>query len=174
MSPILSDRETAILENLINDPSISQRGLARDTGMSLGLINLILKKLIQTGHLTVSSLNKRKLQYLLTPQGMNVNIRRSYRHVFSVIKNYKAIREKISSRLEFLMKEGYEVFILPEQNDLTNAITELLKEPPLNCITLKNEIEGNGSKSVLIRVGTEESPINFKGRVIDIVAEIMK
>jgi len=63
-----------ILKLVESNPSISQRELAQQLGVSLGKVNFCLKALIEKGLLKVTNFrnNKNKLayMYLLTPNGI--------------------------------------------------------------------------------------------------------
>ena len=71
----LTSNELTILESLQDSTeAISQRDLARRTGFSVGLVNAVLKKLVRTGYVKTSHLNRRSLEYLLTPSGFAFSI----------------------------------------------------------------------------------------------------
>ena len=63
-----------ILKSLEINPHLSQRQLAKSSGISLGKINYCLKSLIVKGFIKVDNFknndNKIKYAYLLTPQGI--------------------------------------------------------------------------------------------------------
>ena len=57
-----------------------QRDLARIVGLSLGMTNAILKRLVK-------KVNNRNIQYIVSPKGINEITRRSYRYFKRTIKN---------------------------------------------------------------------------------------
>ena len=74
-----TDKETAILAQLSTDGGIiSQRQLAKATGISIGVVNAVLRKMIETGFIKVKAFNKKNLRYHLTPKGLIELARRSY------------------------------------------------------------------------------------------------
>lgn len=58
-----------LLSALDQNPEISQRKLASDLGIALGLINTYLKKCMVKGWVRVSQVSAKRLSYFLTPEG---------------------------------------------------------------------------------------------------------
>ena len=91
----LNDKELQILRQIERNPLISQRELSRATGVSLGLINILLKKFLRTGYMQVSQLNKRKLEYVLTPQGFLAVTRKTYQYANRTIRDYQHLYSQL-------------------------------------------------------------------------------
>ena len=65
-----ADRQTlAVLETMEQSSEATQREIASQTGLSLGLVNATVKDLIRRGMIKVSQIPRRRLLYYLTPQG---------------------------------------------------------------------------------------------------------
>lgn len=65
------NQEVKILEAIQSGKEvISQRDIAKIAGISLGMTNIIIKRLIDKGLLKARGINNRKLKYLLTPEGL--------------------------------------------------------------------------------------------------------
>ena len=68
-----------ILKLLEENPALSQRGLARELGVSVGKVNYCLRSLIDKGWLKVDNFrrqeNKSVYMYLLTPRGLSEKAR---------------------------------------------------------------------------------------------------
>ncbi len=67
---------SAPLAPLQHDSGAKQRELARAVGMSLGMTNALLKRLAAKGFITMKKANSRKIQYVITPEGMQEAARR--------------------------------------------------------------------------------------------------
>jgi len=86
-----------LLLNSINEltrqnADISQRDLARAINLSLGMTNVLLKRLSLKGFILVQKVSPRKVSYILTPDGMNELAGRTYRYLKRTMKkvvNYK-------------------------------------------------------------------------------------
>jgi len=70
-----------IADTLKEDPLASQRLLAQNAGMSIGLMNAVLKRFVERGWIMLSNVNLRKLSYAITPDGIAELTARS--HVFA-------------------------------------------------------------------------------------------
>ena len=64
MSIVLS-----VLDVVERDPSVTQRSVARELGIALGLANAYLKRCVRKGLIKVSQVPRRRYAYYLTPQG---------------------------------------------------------------------------------------------------------
>ena len=64
-----------LLHLIEKDPSITQRGMAHKSGLSLGKVNYCIKALVEIGYLKVKNFqnSKKKISYiyLLTPRGIS-------------------------------------------------------------------------------------------------------
>lgn len=68
-------QDLATLQNIADtlkvDPMASQRTLAKNSGMSVSLMNSVLKRFAERGWIMLSNVNGRKLAYALTPDGLS-------------------------------------------------------------------------------------------------------
>ena len=75
--------DVAVLQNIADtlkqEPLASQRVLADNAGISIGLMNAILKRFVERGWIMLSNVNLRKLSYAITPAGMVELTQRSQR-----------------------------------------------------------------------------------------------
>ena len=62
------EHELEILENIYkNSKQVHQRDLAHIVGLSIGMTNAILKRLVKKGLLKVKKVNNRNIQYIVSP-----------------------------------------------------------------------------------------------------------
>jgi predicted transcriptional regulator len=93
---VLTEKELTIIDRIsIAEGSITQRQIAEHAGLSLGLTNIILKKLIKTGYIKVKQLNPKKMQYILTAKGIAEKAQKSYHYVFKTIREIRQINDSI-------------------------------------------------------------------------------
>ncbi|NQS89643.1 winged helix-turn-helix transcriptional regulator, partial [Patescibacteria group bacterium] len=62
-SSIIDERELRIIEEISRDKNLTQRKISHKLGLSLGMTNIILKRLASKGYIKVKELNRRKVQY---------------------------------------------------------------------------------------------------------------
>jgi hypothetical protein len=77
MPPSLTNNELAIIAELGQDRVVSQREISQNVGLSLGLTNLLLRRLARKGYIKAKQLTWNKTQYLLTLKGSMEKARKS-------------------------------------------------------------------------------------------------
>ena len=84
-SSIIGERELKIIEEISQDKNLTQRKISHRLGLSLGMTNIILKRLVSKGYIKVKGLDRRKVQYILTPKGFTEKTKKSYRYFLKTI-----------------------------------------------------------------------------------------
>ena len=160
MAISISEKEFAVIEALSNNHSSSQRFIAQKLGISLGLTNLIINRLVQTGYIKVKQLNSRKIQYILTPKGFSEKARKSYNYTLRTINILTSVRTKIQGLIQEKYKSGIRNFIIVGDNELADLAELALKKISLADIRYSRE-------KVNIKVPSEESLLfyNTKNKV---------
>ncbi|HOW28614.1 MAG TPA: winged helix-turn-helix transcriptional regulator [Elusimicrobiota bacterium] len=104
--PIRQDNIYKILDLISNSPLLSQRKVADSTGLSLGLVNLILKRLVKTGYIKVSSLNKKRVKYILTSKGALEKYTQTYKYVSGTVQTFLEYQKNLSTLIDDLRKNA--------------------------------------------------------------------
>ena len=120
-----SDREISLLEVLKARPDAGQRHMIRAIGMSLGMTNLLLKDLSAKGWMMVRKLSPRKVQYVLTPEGIKELSRRSYRYLKKSIRNVADCRAQLEALVVEAKRSGSTGLQLVGASDLDFVIEHL-------------------------------------------------
>lgn len=60
----------SIANTLEKEPLASLRLFAENSGMSIGLMNAVLKRFVERGWIMLSNINLKKLSYAITPAGI--------------------------------------------------------------------------------------------------------
>lgn len=118
----MDEKEFAVIREIANNHQPSQRLIARKLGLSLGLTNLIIKRLVKKGYLKVSQLNARKLQYILTPHGIAEKTKKSYHYTLKTIKSIKNLKDKIQEIILNEYKNGKRKFVIQGNNELATLV----------------------------------------------------
>jgi len=111
MSERILDDETRyrLLRLLEDDPSLSQRDLAAEIGISVGKVNYCLNALLEKGYIKISNFknNRNKAAYLyrLTPAGLSAKARAAN----AFLKRKQTEYEQLSREIEQLKKETSEL-----------------------------------------------------------------
>ena len=132
----ISEKEFAVIREISNNNLPNQRTIATKTGFSLGLTNLIIKKLIKTGYIKIRQLNRRKIQYILTPKGFSEKAKKSYNYTLKTINMLKTVKEKIQGLITEYNSRGVKEFIIVGKNEISD-ITEISFRTLVNVNDLK-------------------------------------
>lgn len=104
------DKELAILSHVHREetrasgaepPFVSQRSIARDVGVSVGITNAIMKRLVRKGCVLMRRVDHNHARYLLTPTGMERLRRRTAAYLHTTIDHvvhYKELLRKLCRR----------------------------------------------------------------------------
>ncbi|UCG11803.1 MAG: winged helix-turn-helix transcriptional regulator [Deltaproteobacteria bacterium] len=99
-------RTLRALEAIESGEVKSQRELAKDLNISLGLANAFMKRLARKGYFKISTIPKNRVKYLLTPEGVREKSRLTYEYVRYSIGFYREIKEILLSLFTRLQDEG--------------------------------------------------------------------
>lgn len=97
--------------------TIKQRDIAKIAGISLGMTNIIIKRLINKGLVKAKKLTNRSLRYLLTPSGIEVIKSRSNNYLKRTIKNIILFRDAIDLIIDDIKKTGVEELVIEGDSD---------------------------------------------------------
>jgi DNA-binding MarR family transcriptional regulator len=114
------DHEYRLLNILARRDNPSQREVAREAGISLGMVNLVLRRLAKTGYIKVSQLNGQTMRYVLTPKGSTELARRSYEYLTHVVSLFGDLRNGISQLVSQLHAEGKSRFLIYGDGDVAD------------------------------------------------------
>lgn len=93
------DAHYKLIRLIAEQPELSQRGLAKELGISLGKANYCLRALVDKGWIKVNrfrhSQNKLGYMYLLTPEGIEQKARLTRRFLKSKMEEYERLKVEI-------------------------------------------------------------------------------
>ena len=99
-----------LLKILEDNPSLSQRNLAKQLGISLGKVNFCLNALIAKGCLKVSnfrnSSNKLSYVYLLTPHGVEQKAQMTLEFLQIKMREYQRLHAEIAELSRVVEQNG--------------------------------------------------------------------
>lgn len=104
----LVEKEIIVLEKIKNSKNnIRQRDLSRWLGISLGMTNVILKRLVNKGLLKIHKINNRNIKYLVSPKGLEAIAKKSYICFKNTVKNVVIYKKVITELLREIKKKGF-------------------------------------------------------------------
>lgn len=124
----LSEKELTLLNQIQeNSQVLSQKILSEKTGISVGLINTVLKKMIHKGYVKAKAINKKKLHYLLTRKGSAQLIKKSYNSMLNTIRHYQQLEAKIKITLSQISQTtGKNKFLISGNGELSEIVERVI------------------------------------------------
>lgn len=89
-----SSRELGLLTEIERDPDITQAGLATKLGVAVGTVNWHLKRLTAKGYVKVKRAERKKLRYIITPEGLALRARLTMAYIENSMTLYRQVREE--------------------------------------------------------------------------------
>ena len=112
-----------LLESVERDGAQSQRKLASDLGIALGLVNAYLKRCVKKGLLKIGQAPARRYAYYLTPHGFAEKSRLTVEYLSSSFSFFRRAREDCSSVLKAARARGWNRIALFGVSDLAEIAT---------------------------------------------------
>ncbi|MBA7506737.1 hypothetical protein ES706_05442 [subsurface metagenome] len=128
MPEIIEDYEFKIIDEIDKDLNTTQRKISHQIGLSLGMTNLIMKRLIAKGYVKVKGLNRRNVQYILTPRGFAEKVKKTHRYLLRSIDTLKAVKEKIQDTVLEYYKKGERNFTILGKGELADIVEISLRD----------------------------------------------
>ena len=115
-----SDRELMLLEHIERDPDITQASLAAQLGVAVGTVNWHIKRFIAKGYVKVKRAQRRKLRYIITPEGLAFRARLTVNYIDSSMRLYRKTRQRIGELLIELQQAGYNQVCIRGDGDIAD------------------------------------------------------
>ncbi len=116
------DTELAVLESLYASgkgaDGLSQRQLARAAGVSLGLVNALLKRFAAKGWVLLRRASPRQVEYALTPAGVSEMAHRTYRYLRRSARSASLYRDLFEAFVLDAKARGLRTVVLAGHSDL--------------------------------------------------------
>lgn len=100
-------RELTLLEQIENDPDVNQSALATQLGVAVGTVNWHLKRLIAKGYVKAMRAERKKLRYIITPEGIALRARLAVDYVERSFSIYRKTRQRVKEHLDKVQEAGY-------------------------------------------------------------------
>ena len=107
-----------LLESVERDGAQSQRKLAADLGIALGLVNAYLKRCAAKGLLKMSEVPTRRYAYYLTPNGFAEKSRLTVQYLSSSFSFFREAKADCCRVFETAKRGGLTKFVLAGKTDL--------------------------------------------------------
>jgi len=146
------ERDFIILEHVEGDPDVTQASLAAKLGVAVGTVNWHMKRLVEKGYVKVKRAQRRKLRYIITPDGLRFRAGLTVNYLETSMRLYRRTRERVREHLLEVKQAGYDSVLVVGDGD----IADICK---LTCI----------EQGVKVTFNSDEAPqLNYKIPVLEI------
>jgi DNA-binding MarR family transcriptional regulator len=129
--------DLGLLEEIERDPDTTQATLATQLGVAVGTVNWHLKRLIAKGYVKVKRAERRKLRYILTPEGIALRARLTVTYVERSMALYRQVREEARRALAMARERGYRAVAIRGEGDIADICR-------LTCLEQGMSVIGDG------------------------------
>lgn len=140
------DQEAEITLGVLNavqeNSALTQRSVARELGIALGLANAYLKRCVKKGLIKVSQVPANRYAYYLTPKGFAEKSRLTAEYLSSSFGFFRTARLKCTEAFQTCVKNGWRNVALAGTGDLGEIATLCALEAP---VTLAGIIDAAAS-----------------------------
>jgi DNA-binding MarR family transcriptional regulator len=113
-------RELALLEQIEFDPDVTQASLAAQLGVAVGTVNWHLKRLVSKGYIKVKRAQRRKLRYIITPEGIAFRARLTVNYIEQSMHLYRLVRARVREELVEVKRAGFEGVRIQGEGDVAD------------------------------------------------------
>jgi DNA-binding MarR family transcriptional regulator len=139
-------RELSVLEGIEHDPNINQSTLATQLGVAVGTVNWHLKRLIAKGAVKVSRAERKKLRYIITPEGIALRARLAINYVEHSLSLYRRTRQRVKEHIVEMRRKGYDRVRIVGEGDVADICR-------LTCLEQNIAVVEDGNAPALILDG---------------------
>jgi DNA-binding MarR family transcriptional regulator len=146
--PSETARELALLENIESNPDVTQASLATQLGVAVGTVNWHLKRLIEKGYVKIKRAERKKLRYIITPEGIALRTLLTMDYIEQQFLLYRNTRQRVREHLQQIKNAGFEKVSIQGEGDVADicrlscleqgvALTSDVYAPVLKIVGLK-------------------------------------
>jgi DNA-binding MarR family transcriptional regulator len=118
---VRATRDLTLLEEIERDPDTSQITLATRLGVAVGTVNWHLKRLIAKGYVKVKRAERKKLRYIITPEGIALRARLTVAYIENQMSLYRHVREEAQRVLKIVREEGFHSVHIVGDGDIADV-----------------------------------------------------
>ncbi|MCD4672588.1 MAG: winged helix-turn-helix domain-containing protein [Anaerolineaceae bacterium] len=139
---VTQNRDLIILEHIEQDPDATQASLADQLGVAVGTVNWHFKRLVEKGYVKVQRAERRKLRYIITPEGLALRARLTVDYIQTSFRMYRLVRERMNDALSLVRQAGWTSVRLAGEGDVAEVCR-------LTCMEQGMEIVEDGAAPLL-------------------------
>ena len=115
-------RTLEMLAQIEANPDISQVALADELGVAVGTINWYLKRMIAKGYVKVKRAQRKKLRYIITPEGIALRAALTVDYIKTSFDLFRRVRERSNLCLDQLEDAGFNQVYVAGEDDVAEVV----------------------------------------------------
>jgi DNA-binding transcriptional ArsR family regulator len=114
---------------------VNQSTLATQLGVAVGTVNWHLKRLIAKGYVKVKRAERKKLRYIITPEGIALRARLAVDYVERSFSLYRKTRQRVREYISEVQGAGYDRLRIIGKGDVADICRLTCLEHGINVVT---------------------------------------
>jgi DNA-binding MarR family transcriptional regulator len=123
-----------VLDVVERDPSVTQRSVARELGIALGLANAYLRRCVRKGLIKVREVPRRRFAYYLTPQGFAEKSRLTATYLSDSFSLFRQARTQCGELFKLAAARGQRRLALLGHGDLAEIASLVARDHPIDIL----------------------------------------
>lgn len=144
-------RELGLLEEIERDPDTTQASMADRLGVAVGTVNWHIKRLIAKGYVKVKRAERRKLRYIITPEGIAERAKLTIAYIENSMLLYRQTRQQALQVLHLAREQGFNQVMIQGDGDIADVCRLTSIEQGMSVLESGEE----GSVAVILIDGRE-------------------
>jgi DNA-binding MarR family transcriptional regulator len=161
-----------LLTSVEHDGERSQRHIAAELGIALGLVNAYLKRCVKKGLVKVQDAPARRYAYYLTPRGFAEKSRLTVQYLSDSFSFFRLAKADCARVLESAKVSGFNRLVLAGKSDLAEIAILCAVETTMTIVAIVDR-RSDGARFVGVEVVTsyDDIPENFDAVIVtDVIA----
>lgn len=160
-----------LLSSVENDGARSQRSIAAELGIALGLVNAYLKRCIKKGLVKVHDAPARRYAYYLTPQGFAEKSRLTVQYLSDSFSFFRMAKGDCASVLQVAKANGFGRVVLAGKSDLAEVAILCAFEAGVSIVAVVDpHSEGEHLAGVAVHKAYDEVKAAYEAIIVTDVA----
>jgi DNA-binding MarR family transcriptional regulator len=143
-----------LLTSVEHDGKRSQRHIAAELGIALGLVNAYLKRCIKKGLVKVHDVPARRYAYYLTPHGFAEKSRLTVQYLSDSFSFFRSAKADCARVLETAQARGFERLVLAGKSDLAEVAILCAVEAGVTIVAI---VDRRGDEAKFVGVDVVKS-----------------
>jgi DNA-binding MarR family transcriptional regulator len=160
-------RDLQLLEEIEQNPKVSQRELSNKFGIALGVTNACIKRMARRGLIRLKGIPPRRIAYYITPKGFAEKANLALRFFSYNIRHYAEMKKQISKKLIEMENTGVKRVVFYGVSDEMEIAYVILQGTDMELVAIVDGDDGVRPQTVLGRKA--ENPVIIENLKADAI-----